>query len=183
MIMIILCRQWTTKEQISLRRCAGWSAPLLFTHNVNIFSHYTFIRHPDKSVYLKIIFSYFSSKTYVVGTQKNLLNEISLLSTLNTCINCRMRKYSQFYSYFFVSLDLRFIWMILYSPCQPVNYACDIYCIWLREIDSACQTKPVEDVRFCKLLTLIASIYGHYSMDSTYDNGGCQIFCWVPSIH
>ena len=30
-------------------------------------------------------FSYFSSKTYVVGTQKNRLNETVLLSTQNIC--------------------------------------------------------------------------------------------------
>ena len=32
-------------------------------------------------------FSYFSTKTYVVGTQKNRLNETVLLSTQNTCLN------------------------------------------------------------------------------------------------
>ena len=32
-------------------------------------------------------FSYFSAKTYVVGTQKNRLNERILLSTQNTCLN------------------------------------------------------------------------------------------------
>ena len=37
--------------------------------------------HPDKSAYLKIIFSYFSTETYVVGTQKNRLHETVLLST------------------------------------------------------------------------------------------------------
>ena len=35
---------------------------------------------PDKSAYWKIIFSYFSTKTYVVGTQKNRLIETVLLS-------------------------------------------------------------------------------------------------------
>ena len=39
------------------------------------------IRPPDKSAYLKIIFFYFSTKTYVMGTQKNRLNETVLLST------------------------------------------------------------------------------------------------------
>ena len=29
--------------------------------------------------------SYFSTKTYVVGTQKNCLNEIAILSTQNKC--------------------------------------------------------------------------------------------------
>ena len=32
-------------------------------------------------------FSYFSTKTYVVGTKKNRLNETVLLSTQNTCLN------------------------------------------------------------------------------------------------
>ena len=42
-------------------------------------------RPPDKSVYCKTIFS---SKTYVLGTQKNrLINETVLLSTQNTCLN------------------------------------------------------------------------------------------------
>ena len=33
-------------------------------------------------------FRIFSPKTYVVGTQKNRLNETVLLSTENTCVNC-----------------------------------------------------------------------------------------------
>ena len=33
------------------------------------------------------LFSYFSTKTYVVGTQKNRLDEMVLLSTQNTCLN------------------------------------------------------------------------------------------------
>ena len=32
-------------------------------------------------------FSYFSTKTYDVGTQKNRLNETVLLSTQNICLN------------------------------------------------------------------------------------------------
>ena len=36
-----------------------------------------------KSVYQKIKFSYFSTKTYVEGAQKNRLNETVLLSTQN----------------------------------------------------------------------------------------------------
>ena len=40
-----------------------------------------------KSVYQKIIFSYFSTKTYIVGTQKNRLNETILLKTQDTCLN------------------------------------------------------------------------------------------------
>ena len=37
------------------------------------------------SVYQKNYFSYFSTKTFVVGTQKNRLNETVLLSTQNIC--------------------------------------------------------------------------------------------------
>ena len=43
-------------------------------------------------------FLYFSSKTYVVGTQKNRLNETVLLSTQNTCLNWWVRKQLQFYA-------------------------------------------------------------------------------------
>ena len=43
-------------------------------------------------------FSYFSTKTYVVGTQKNRLDETVLLSTQNTCWKLLVRKYLQFYA-------------------------------------------------------------------------------------
>ena len=50
-------------------------------------------RPPDKNAYWKIIlFLYFSSKTNVVGTQKNRLNETVLLRTQNTCLNEWVRK-------------------------------------------------------------------------------------------
>ena len=46
------------------------------------------MRPPDKSAYIfENQFSYFSTKTYVVGTQKNRLNETVLLSTQNACLN------------------------------------------------------------------------------------------------
>ena len=44
-------------------------------------------RPPDKSAYLKIIFSYFSTKKYDLVTQKNRLNETVLLSTQNISLN------------------------------------------------------------------------------------------------
>ena len=37
--------------------------------------------------------SYFSTKTYVVGTQKNRLIQTVLLSTQNICTNLWIRKY------------------------------------------------------------------------------------------
>ena len=46
-------------------------------------------------------FSYFSTKTYVVGTQKNRLNETVLLSTQNICKKLWVRKYLQFYAEYF----------------------------------------------------------------------------------
>ena len=43
------------------------------------------------------IFSYFSTKTYAVGTQKNHLNETVHLSAQNICKNWWVRRYLQFY--------------------------------------------------------------------------------------
>ena len=42
---------------------------------------------PQINVATENNFSYFSTKTYVVGTQKNRLNETVLLSTQNTYLN------------------------------------------------------------------------------------------------
>ena len=42
-------------------------------------------------------FSYFSTKTYVVGTQKNRLSETVLLSTQNICSELQVRKYLHWY--------------------------------------------------------------------------------------
>ena len=48
---------------------------------------YTDFRSPDKSAYLsENCFSYFSTKTYVVGTQKNRLDE-TVFEHPNTCFN------------------------------------------------------------------------------------------------
>ena len=49
-----------------------------------------------KECVIKILFSNFSTKTYVVGTQKNGLNETVLLSTQNICLKWRIRKYHNF---------------------------------------------------------------------------------------
>ena len=47
---------------------------------------------PRLECVLEKCFLYFSSKTYVVGTQKSRLNETVLLSTQNTCLNEWVRK-------------------------------------------------------------------------------------------
>ena len=44
------------------------------------------------------LFSYSSTKTYVVGTQKNRLNETVLLSIKTTSLNQWRRKHSHFYA-------------------------------------------------------------------------------------
>ena len=43
---------------------------------------------PDTQIriHTKSVFSYFSTKTYVMGTQKNCHIETGLLSTQNTCL-------------------------------------------------------------------------------------------------
>ena len=63
---------------------------------------YALCRLLVKSVYQKNYFLYFSAKTYVVGAQKNRLNETVLietvlLSTQNICFNLWVRKYLQLY--------------------------------------------------------------------------------------
>ena len=46
---------------------------------------YFILRPLVMSAYQKKKISYFSAKTYIVGTQKNHLNETVLLSTQNIC--------------------------------------------------------------------------------------------------
>ena len=55
-------------------------------------------RPPGSEWVIKYKFSYSSPKTYVVGDQKNRLNETVLLSTQNKCLNEWKRKFSQFYA-------------------------------------------------------------------------------------
>ena len=59
-----------------------------------------------KKCAIENVFSYFFIKTYVVGTQKNRLDETVILSTQNKCLNLGIRNYSQFYAKHFVYLDL-----------------------------------------------------------------------------
>ena len=58
----------------------------------------------------------FSTKTYVVGTQKNRLNKTVLLSTQNICSNWWIRIYLQFYTQnFCLSKPMYIIWTICCS--------------------------------------------------------------------
>ena len=118
--------------------CFGYSEELthLRTHNIcfgwEINFNYTqdLLRTLVKSAYQKIIFSYFSTKTYVVGTQKNLLNETVLLSTQNICLNFCVRKYLHFYAEkFCLSKPVHtLIWRFVLS----LNLVCifDMMCQW-----------------------------------------------------
>ena len=58
--------------------------------------HFYIVKLRFKGVY--IIFSYFSSKTYIAGTRKNRLNEAVLTGTHNICFEQKYEKY-QFYLY------------------------------------------------------------------------------------
>ena len=63
-----------------------------------IFSFLGKIRLTAFSLVPKNQFSYFSTKTYVVGTQKNRLIETVLLSNQNISSNLWVRKYLHFYT-------------------------------------------------------------------------------------
>ena len=54
--------------------------------------YYNVYQAPRYGCVAENYFSYFSTKTYVVGTQKNRLNETVLLSTQNKCLNWWIRK-------------------------------------------------------------------------------------------
>ena len=44
------------------------------------------LQTPEQECVIENYYFYFSTNTYVVGTQKNRLNEMVLLSTQNTCM-------------------------------------------------------------------------------------------------
>ena len=87
--------KWTKWYAMTSHVIAYRSLELLFgthTFHFNCFFEdfncvFTQIRCLSRVLYkgcvIKISFSYFSTKTYVVGTQKNQLNEMVLLSTQN----------------------------------------------------------------------------------------------------
>ena len=67
------------------------------------------VRAFNKECITKIFFFLISQpKHYVVGTQKNCLNERVLLSIQNICYNWRIRKYLQFYAKIFISMQIWF---------------------------------------------------------------------------
>ena len=64
---------WDVKNQIKIKQ--------------NIKLNKTFSQIIKACLQIRELFFYFSSKTFVAGTQKNHLNEMVLLSTKNTCFN------------------------------------------------------------------------------------------------
>ena len=88
-----------TNVHTSLRIGTVWSAPL------------TFVIHSSGlqiNVCIWNSFFLFLQQNSVVGTQKNCLNDMALLSTQNTCLNWWIRKYSQFYNQKFYLSGLMF---------------------------------------------------------------------------
>ena len=66
-------------------------------------------------------FSQFSTKTYVVGTQKNNHNEMVLLNTQSTCLNYGKENILQFYPQK-DSLSGPMIWAFLYYFIPHINF-------------------------------------------------------------
>ena len=79
----------------------------------------------ENTVHITCVFNAKSTSTktwavgYVVGTEKNRLNETVLLSTQNICLNRWVRKYLQFYAEF-VYLNL---WVPLHVPLYLLTFA------------------------------------------------------------
>ena len=69
-----------------------------YTSGVTVSERVQAFKPLDKSTYQKNNFLILSTKTYVVGTQKNRLIETGLLSTQNICQELWVRKYLQFYA-------------------------------------------------------------------------------------
>ena len=67
-----------------MRKMAGYMHELLFIIDHLLYFDFMLQDFSLESVPEKC-FSYFSTKTYVVGTQKNRFNETVLLSTQNIC--------------------------------------------------------------------------------------------------
>ena len=69
-------------------------------------------------------FFYFSTKTYVVGTQKNRLDETVLLSTQNICKKLWVRKYLHFYAEKNCLSKPIFMWNIMVHNIFTWLYQC-----------------------------------------------------------
>ena len=106
-----LSRDWlqhTSATLVSLNSNVSWLIFFMLTSCLQIRAHYW-----------KLI-SYFSNKTYVVGTQKNRLNKTLLLSNPNTCLSWRIRKISFYVQKLCVSGPM---WHFVNEPSElKTNY-------------------------------------------------------------
>ena len=89
---IILSRQRTTKVLIRLRKCAGWSAPLLFAHAKNRFSHD--MAHMKHSVTISMFVFYYGN---LLSLGKNWVCQFLELTLVLWPDYCCCRKYSETY--------------------------------------------------------------------------------------
>ena len=135
----------------------------------------------------KKYFSYFSTKTYVVGTQKNRLNETVLLSTQNICSNWWIRKYLQFYAQK-ICLSKPMIWgknlgLLLYAQAMTSMDSKivlkGLYCIRINYL--WIQHKYLESIyRFKKLYSWVDTWFEIevwlYSVVSRFDS---VYLCWI----
>ena len=92
---------------------------------------------------MEIYFSYFSTKTYAMVTQKNRLNETDHLSTQNTCLNLWVGHFTLKIPIWTIMYDLRFFlsikicygnWGLI--TWKPVTWTCDqilLNCTYLLE--------------------------------------------------
>ena len=79
---------FTTSIKFLTRRLSDLVIAISSGQAVVVQSVVCFVEEASRLEYvIKHYFSCFSTKTYVVGTQKNHLNEMVLLSTQNLCLN------------------------------------------------------------------------------------------------
>ena len=109
---------WTAKFSFWLQR--GQISPLMHVPLRYIRIH---VLNQDSNMHTQQFYMYqdkrdfpsFSTKLYVMGTQKNRLNETVLLSTQNTCLSWWVKKYKCSYKYNFTLKNLIYIckqWML-----------------------------------------------------------------------
>ena len=84
---------------------------------------YSYAIRSSSRLLMENYFSYFSTKTYVMGTPKNRLSETVLLSAQDiTCINWGVRKKLQFYGEKKPYLNKYFVFdLILYVPVNNLS--------------------------------------------------------------
>ena len=91
----MLSRQRTTKALIRLRECAAWSAPLLFTYDINRFPHD--VAHYDVAVYdikasLTVYKQLYSGRFDDIASELSFVKKKSWTLFKFRCIVCNSEK-------------------------------------------------------------------------------------------